>query len=213
MDPEALRQLVGACLTISHSCGGTRTSTPSASGSGCRSLPPEGEYSKRVRVSRSLAALDDAELPAVADRIVTGTMPFSSGPAARFATRGRALGRPGRPGNTKRTRRAIARDLDHELGALTGNADQFMAPLASACRLLPAICGSSASLSGSRFGNGLPEAANCAERHRGWGALPVHRDDGRLPEQVRYSSALFRGLAGSNAALISSVSSFRTFRP
>jgi hypothetical protein len=47
--------------------------------------PPEGECSKRVRVARSLAALPDAGLPAVAERIVSGTMPLSSGPAARFA--------------------------------------------------------------------------------------------------------------------------------
>jgi hypothetical protein len=57
--------------------------------------PPEGECSKRERVSHSLAALADDDLPAVAERIVTGPMPLSSGPAARFAIEDVLRGRSG----------------------------------------------------------------------------------------------------------------------
>ena len=91
--------------------------------------PPEGEYSKRVRVARSLAALPDAGLPAVAERIVSGTMPLSSGPAARFAIEDVLWAGRGAPEVPKRVRREIARDLDRVLDVLTRKADRFMALL------------------------------------------------------------------------------------
>lgn len=84
--------------------------------------PPEGECTKRERVSRSLAALADDRLPAVAARIVAGTMPLSSGPAARFAIEDVLWAGRG-PEIPKRTRREIARDLD--LDVVTGKADRF----------------------------------------------------------------------------------------
>jgi hypothetical protein len=92
---------------------------------------PEGEYSKRVRVSRSLAALADANIPAVAERIVTGTMPLSSGPAARFAIEDVLWAGQGAPEIPKRIRSEIARDLDRDLDVLTRKADRFMALLES----------------------------------------------------------------------------------
>ncbi|HEY5400182.1 MAG TPA: hypothetical protein VIL16_32835 [Trebonia sp.] len=85
--------------------------------------PPEGECSKRVRVARSLAALPDAGLPAVAERIVAGTIPLSSGPAARFAIEDVLWADRGAPEIPKRVRREIARDLDCVLDVLTRKAD------------------------------------------------------------------------------------------
>jgi hypothetical protein len=93
--------------------------------------PPESECSKRVRVARSLAALPDAGLSAVAERIVSGTMPLSSGPAARFAIEDVLWAGQGAPEIPKKIRREIARDLDRVLDVLTRKADRFMALLES----------------------------------------------------------------------------------
>jgi hypothetical protein len=84
-----------------------------------------------VRVARSLSALPDAGLPAVAERIVSGTMPLSSGPAARFAIEDVLWAGLGAPEVPTRTRREIARDLGPILDVLTGKADRFMGLLES----------------------------------------------------------------------------------
>ena len=89
--------------------------------------PPASDHSKRDRVRLSLAALPDADLPAVAERIVMGMMPLSSGPAARFAIEDVLWAHRGDPEIPQRTRREIARELD--LDAVTRNADRFMALL------------------------------------------------------------------------------------
>jgi hypothetical protein len=91
--------------------------------------PPAEECSKRERVSRSLAALADARLPVVAERIVAGSMPLSSDPAARYAIEDVLWVGRGGPEIPKRARHEIARDLD--LGVLTRKADRFTALLAS----------------------------------------------------------------------------------
>jgi hypothetical protein len=82
-------------------------------------------------VTCSLAALGDAGLPAVAERIVAGTMPLSSGPAARFAIQDVLWAGSGVPELPKRIRREIARGLDRDLDVLTRSADRFMALLES----------------------------------------------------------------------------------
>ena len=84
-----------------------------------------------MRVARSLAALPDTGLPAVAERIVSGTMPLSSGPVARFAIEDVLWADGGAPEVPKRIRREIARDLDRVLDVLTRKADRFMALLES----------------------------------------------------------------------------------
>ena len=130
-DLVALRQLVGRVLDdfarlwkhadIGAECGRLGLPEP----------PPDSECSKRERVTSSLAALGDAGLPAVAERIVAGTMPLSSGPAARFAIQDVLWAGQGVPELPKRTRREIARGLDRDLDVLTRRADRFMALLES----------------------------------------------------------------------------------
>src|SRR5450755_795569 len=131
MDLVALRELVGGVL--SDFAGSWRHQDI---GIECERLglpepPPEGECSKRVRVGRSLGALSDAGLPVVAERIVAGTMPLSSGPAARFAIEDVLWADRGAPEIPKRIRHEIARDLDRVLDVLTRKADRFMALLES----------------------------------------------------------------------------------
>lgn len=114
-------------------------------------VPPSAdECSKRERVSRSLAALADTGLPVVAERLVLGTMPLASGPAARFAIEDVLWAGRGGPEIPKRTRREIALDLD--LDVLTRKADRFTAVLDSLWvlddRPLGFLAGDSASLRG-----------------------------------------------------------------
>jgi hypothetical protein len=129
MDLVVLRQLVGDVLD-----GLAGMWTHREIGAECERLglpepPSPDEYSKRERVSRSLAALADAHLPVVAERIAMGTIPLSSGPAARYAIEDVLWAGRGAPEIPKRTRREIARDLDLE--ALTRKADRFTALLGS----------------------------------------------------------------------------------
>src|SRR5450755_1861482 len=139
MDLVALRELVGGVL--SDFAGSWRHQDI---GIECERLglpepPPEGECSKRVRVGRSLGALSDAGLPVVAERIVAGTMPLSSGPAARFAIEDVLWADRGAPEIPKRIRHEIARDLDRVLDVLTRKADRFMALLEPVgCKRQPA---------------------------------------------------------------------------
>ena len=85
MDLVVLRELVGGVLNDFAGLWRHQDIGMECERLGLPEPPPEGECSKRVRVARSLAALPDADLPAVAERIVSGTMPLSSAPAARFA--------------------------------------------------------------------------------------------------------------------------------
>ena len=78
-----------------------------------------------------MLVLADADLLAVAERIVTGTMPLSSGPAARFAIEDVLWASRGAPEIPKRIRREIARGLDGKLDVLTRKANEFMALLES----------------------------------------------------------------------------------
>ena len=81
----ALRQLVGSVLDDFARLWRHADLAAECERLGLPEPPPEAECSKRERVTRSLAALGDAGLPAVAERIVAGTMPLGPGPAARFA--------------------------------------------------------------------------------------------------------------------------------
>lgn len=129
MDLVVLRELVGGVLNDFAGLWRHQDIGIECERLGLPEPPPEGEYSKRVRVARSLAALPDAGLPAVAERIVSGTMPLSSGPAARFAIEDVLWAGRGAPEVPKRVRREIARDLDRVLDVLTRKADRFMALL------------------------------------------------------------------------------------
>jgi hypothetical protein len=129
MDLVVLRQLVGGVLD-----GLAGMWTHQEIGVQCERLglpepPPAGECSKRGRVSRSLAALADADLPVVAERIVMGTMPLSSGPSTRYAIEDVLWAGRAAPEIPRRTRRELARDLD--LDVLTRKADRFTALLDS----------------------------------------------------------------------------------
>ncbi len=129
MDLVVLRELVGGVLNDFAGLWRHQDIGIECERLGLPEPPPEGEYSKRVRVARSLAALPDAGLPAVAERIVSGTMPLSSGPAARFAIEDVLWAGRGAPEVPKRVRREIAQDLDRVLDVLTRKADRFMALL------------------------------------------------------------------------------------
>ena len=129
MDLDALRELVGSVLNDSAARWRHQDIGVECERLGLPAPPPEGECSKRVRVARSLAALPDAGLPSVAERIVSGTMPLSSGPAARFAIEDVLWAGQGFTDIPKKTRREIARDLDRVLDVLTRKADRFMALL------------------------------------------------------------------------------------
>jgi hypothetical protein len=85
MDVVVLRRLVGGVLSDFAGLWRHQDIGVECVRLGLPEPPPEGECSKRVRVARSLAALPDNELSAVAERILAGSMPLSSGPAARFA--------------------------------------------------------------------------------------------------------------------------------
>ena len=120
MDLVALRQAVEKAVQ------GLTMYTHAELGEACERLglpqPPEG--TKRERVSHSFAALSDADLPMVAERILTSQQ-LQVDAATRNAiqdvlwTGGREI--------PKRTRREIARDLD--LADLVYDADRFSALL------------------------------------------------------------------------------------
>ena len=131
MDLAVLRELVGGVLNDFAGLWRHQDIGIECERLGLPEPPPEAECSKRVRVARSLAALPDTGLPAVAERIVSGTMPLSSGPVARFAIEDVLWAGRGAPEVPKRIRREIARDLDRVLDVLTRKADRFMALLES----------------------------------------------------------------------------------
>src|SRR6266702_5081243 len=110
MDLVVLRQLVANVLDGLAGVWTHREIGVKCERLGLPEPPPSDECSQRERVSRSLAALADADLPVVAERIVMGTMPLSSGPAARYAIEDGLWAGRGAPEIPKRTRREIARD-------------------------------------------------------------------------------------------------------
>ena len=128
MDLVRLRQLVGDVLDGLASTWTQREIGPECERLGLLSPPPAGEGSKRERVNRSLAALADADLPMVAERILAGTMPLSSGPAARYAIEDVLWADRG-PEIPRRARRQIAQDLD--ISVLARQGDRFMVLLES----------------------------------------------------------------------------------
>ena len=128
MDLVRLRQLVGNVLDGLASMWTHREIGPECERVGLPSPPSASEGSKRERVSRSLTALADADLPSVAERIIAGAMPLSAGPAARYAIEDVLWADRG-PEIPIRTRREIAQDLD--LSVLARQGDRFIALLAS----------------------------------------------------------------------------------
>src|SRR6266568_2908843 len=128
MDLVRLCQLVGDVLDGLASTWTQREIGPECERLGLLSPPPAGEGPKRERVNRSLAALADAGLPMVAERILAGTMPLSSGPAARYAIEDVLWADRG-PEIPRRARREIAQDLD--ISVLARQGDRFMALLES----------------------------------------------------------------------------------
>ena len=74
--------------------------------------PGEGEGTKRERVDRSFAALPDADLPVVAERILVSELPLPLDAATRNAIEDVLWAGQGATEVPKRTRREIARDLD-----------------------------------------------------------------------------------------------------
>jgi hypothetical protein len=150
MDMVRLRRLVAGVLD-----GLARMRTYRDIGLECERLglpepPPADGYSKRERISSSLAALADADLPMVAERLIAGSIPLSSGPATRYAIEDILWAGLGGPDIPRRTRREIARDLD--LSVLARKADRFMALLDSLWVLddntLDFLTGASAGLRG-----------------------------------------------------------------
>lgn len=85
----------------------------------------EGEGTKRERVNTSFAALSDADLPMVAERVLMGELPLDA--AARNAIQDVLWAGRGAYEIPKRTRHEIARDLD--LADLVYDADRFTALL------------------------------------------------------------------------------------
>lgn len=128
MDLVRLRQLVGDVLDGLASMWTHRVIGPECERLGLPSPPSASEGSKRERVSRSLAALADCDMPMVAERIIAGAMPLSAGPAAHYAIEDVLWADRG-PEIPRRTRREIARDID--LSVLARQGDRFIALLES----------------------------------------------------------------------------------
>ena len=121
MDLVALRQAVEKAVQ------GLTMYTHAELGEACERLglpqPPEG--TKRERVNTSFAALSDADLPMVAERILMGQLPLDA--ATRNAIQDVLWAGRDAYEIPTRTRREIARDLD--LADLVDNADRFTALL------------------------------------------------------------------------------------
>src|ERR1019366_1074040 len=126
MDLVRLRQLVGDVLDGLASMWTHREIGPECERLGLPSPLLASEGSKRERVSRSLAALADADLPMVAERVIAGAMPLSAGPSARYAIED-ALWVGRGPEIPRRTRREIARDLDLSVLARLGRSREGLA--------------------------------------------------------------------------------------
>ena len=121
----ALRQLIESVVVP-----GLTGYTHAMLGEACERLglpepPGEGEGTKRERVNTSFAALSDADLPMVAERILMGQLPLDA--ATRNAIQDVLWAGRDAYEIPTRTRREIARDLDH--ADLVDNADRFTALL------------------------------------------------------------------------------------
>ena len=124
-DLVALRQLIESVVVP-----GLTGYTHAMLGEACERLglpepPGEGEGTKRERVNTSFAALSDADLPMVAERILMGQLPLDA--ATRNAIQDVLWAGRDAYEIPTRTRREIARDLD--LADLVDNADRFTALL------------------------------------------------------------------------------------
>src|SRR6266567_7470675 len=118
MDLVKLRQLVGSVVA------GLTGHTHRELGEACTRLglpEPPDEGSKRERVDHSFAALSDAYLPKVAERILDNALASAE---TRNAIQDELWANQGAPDIPKRTRREIARALD--LFDLVYDADRFM---------------------------------------------------------------------------------------
>jgi very-short-patch-repair endonuclease len=123
MDLAVLRQLVG------NVGAGLTVYTHRELGEACERLglpEPPDEGTKRERVNQSFAALSDADLPMVAERILTSQQ-LRVDAATRNAIQDVLWAGQGTHEISKRTRREIARDLD--LADLVYDADRFRALL------------------------------------------------------------------------------------
>src|SRR6266851_2305642 len=110
IDLVLLRQLVGKAVAGLTAC------THKELGGACERVglpepPGEDEGTKRERVDSSLAALPDAGLPLVAERILAGQLPLPLGAATRNAIQDVLWAGRGTVEIPNRTRREIARDL------------------------------------------------------------------------------------------------------
>lgn len=125
MDLVVLRELVGNVVTLISTMN-----THQELGEACERLglpepPPPGEGTKRERVDRSFAALSDADLPMVAERILMNQLPVEA--ATRNAIQDVLWAGQGSREIPKRTRREIARHLD--LSDLVYDVERFRALL------------------------------------------------------------------------------------
>lgn len=121
-DFAVLRRLVGSTLE------GLTIHSHARLAKGCTSLglpEPPDEGSKRERIDGSFAALPDAGLPVVAERILAGQLPLDT--ATRNAIQDALWASRFTVEIPKRTRREIARELDP--ADLVYTADRFMALL------------------------------------------------------------------------------------
>ena len=112
MDLALLRRLTGSVVATlpdhyTHREIGAELRAPRLAGASPRR---RGSQARAGR--RSFAALPDADLPAVAERILRARLPLSLDAAARFAIEDVLWAGQGATEIPKRTRREIARDLD-----------------------------------------------------------------------------------------------------
>ena len=125
MDFVVLRQLAGDVVARLAVYNTHRELGEACVRLGLPEPPGEGEGTKRYRVDHSFAALPDANLPMVAERILTSQMPPDA--ATRNAIRDVLWAGQGSLEIPRRTRHEIARDLD--LADLVHDADRFSALL------------------------------------------------------------------------------------
>lgn len=127
MDLVLLRQLVGGVIATLRDYY-----THEKLGEACERLglpepPGQDEGTKRERVETSFAALTDAALPGVAERILMSGQPPEPDAATRNAIQDVLWAGQGAIEIPKKARREIAQDLD--LGDLAFKPDRFMALL------------------------------------------------------------------------------------
>ena len=127
MDLALLRQLVGGVIATLPDHYTHRKLGEACERLGLPEPPGEDGHSKRGRVDDSFAALPDADLPRVAERILASDKPPQPAAATRNAIQDVLWAAQDAIDIPKRTRREIARDLD--LDDLAIKPDRFMALL------------------------------------------------------------------------------------